>query len=111
MWDIQGLEALVSVDEARADYEQYEKDKVWARLKGETLPAWRDPTGLRTMILRARFNSQRHYEIYQFSTVDLDEEAIRDAFENTPQFMVDFIRRSGLKIFSDRIEYQKAVIV
>jgi hypothetical protein len=40
---------------------------------------------------------------------DITEETIKISFESAPQGMVDFIRKNGQKIYSDRME-KKAVI-
>jgi len=60
--------------------------------------------------LRARANSQRHYEVY---SVHVDEgitkNDIVDMFNDSPQAMADLIRERGNKIYSDRIEKQRAI--
>lgn len=93
MWDCEGLECLFNVeDHARREMKR--------RLAGQ-------PPGqginLMAMTLRARYNSQRHYEIYGF-TVDegVDEDSIRDWFQRDPQSIVDWIRKNGQKLYSDR---------
>jgi hypothetical protein len=63
------------------------------------------------MILRAKVNSQRHYEIYQFAAEGLDIEDIKITFETDPQFLVDHIRKNGKKIFSDKFEPSKVLII
>jgi hypothetical protein len=62
------------------------------------------------MILRARYNSQRHYEIYSFDSV-LTEEDIKETFASDPQLMVDAIRNVGHEIYSDRVLKKTQVIV
>jgi arsenate reductase-like glutaredoxin family protein len=63
-------------------------------------------------MLRARYNSQRHYEIY---TVNMDEsiseQDIRDMFETSPQGMADLIRERGHKMYSDRVDQKQVKIV
>ena len=62
------------------------------------------------MIIRARYNSQRQYEIYQFVS-DISEDDIKDIFENDPQIIVNFIRKHGKKIYSDYIKQEERAIV
>jgi len=51
---------------------------------------------LHGMMLRARFNSQRHYEMYMFtSTDDVDEPSVIKWSEDEPQSLVDWIRLNG----------------
>jgi hypothetical protein len=100
MWDMYGLECLFDTGE-------WQKQYMWSVLKEEDRP---QGPNLQMMILRAKMNSQRCYEIYSFNADDeLTEESIKSAFETAPQGIVDFIRANGNKIFSDRTE-KKAVI-
>lgn len=101
MWDMYGLECLFNVTE-------WSKKKTWAVLKDE--PFEQGPS-IQMMMLRARMNSQRCYEIYAFVADDeLTEESIRTAFAESPQSIVEFIRKNGEKIYSDRSMTEKQVI-
>ena len=112
MWDNQGLESIHDVDAAMAAIEEYEKERIWKTLKDEKVVFYKpNPIPLQMMILRAKANSQRHYEIYQFAAEGLDIEDIKSAFETDPQFIVNHIRKNGRKIFSERFELEKSVIV
>ena len=62
------------------------------------------------MILRAKVNGQRCYEIYAFDS-ELSEEDIRETFESDPQVMADAIRNVGHKFYSDRANKKQQVIV
>jgi len=61
--------------------------------------------------LRARYNSQRCYEIYAIG-VDgtITQEDIRDMFETDPQYTADLIRARGEKIYSDRRSRKDAIV-
>ena len=60
---------------------------------------------------RARFNPQRHYEIYQVSATDgITADDIRDMFESSPQMAADTIRQLGHCYFSDREQEDRVVI-
>jgi len=98
MWDMYGLESLVNVSEG-------EREVLVSALKGEKIE-WRNP--MQYMILRARFNSQRCYEIYAF-TSEIPKEDIIQMFKSTPQIAADTIRRIGQQLYSDRTD-KKAVI-
>ena len=100
-WCNEGLETLIDLHEWKVQHSMWEKDSVWRVLKeDELVPEPKGPP-LNIMIMRARVNSQRHYEIYIFETSDLSEGQVSDAFESTPQFMAEFIRKNGTKIYSD----------
>ncbi len=110
MWDNQGLECIFDVDAEMAQRDAYEKRKLWNILKDEKMLEYRPGIPLQSMILRAKYNSQRHYEIYQFVTDGLDMDDVKSMFEDSPQFIVDHIRKNGSKIYSDRLEQHRVVI-
>ena len=100
MWDMYGLEFIF-------DTTKWEKEYMWSILSEKPKPT---TPSIQMMILRAKANSQRCYEIYSFNADDgITEESIKLAFESAPQGIVDFIRANGQKIYSDRAT-QKAVI-
>ena len=99
-WDCQGIEAVVNVTE-------YEKEQVWAELKNEDVPAtwpsakWQSVVS--HLMMRARANPQRHYEIYTMTVEEvISEDDVREMFEQDPQGSADLIRDRGHKIYSDR---------
>ena len=101
MWDMYGLEFIF-------DTSKWEKEYMWSILSEKPKPT---TPSIQLMILRAKANSQRCYEIYSFNADDgLTEESIKLAFESSPQGIVDFIRSNGSKIYSDRAE-KKAIII
>ncbi len=100
MWDCNGLECLFDITDL-------EHDAMISGLKSEP---FKTPFNLSMMMMRARFNSQRSYEIYSFETEpDIDYECIKDMFEHTPQTIVDAIRKNGNKIYSDYNSKQKVI--
>ena len=110
MWDMTGLECLINVSTVQDEHEQWEKENIFRILQEkESSPA---PKGvpLSQLILRARYNSQRHYEIYTFDSA-LTEDDIKETFESDPQVIVDAIRRCGHEIYSDRVLKKTQVIV
>jgi hypothetical protein len=97
MWDCTGLECIVDIT---AD----EHRRMWEQLKGE-FPSKSAVPNLLHLELRARYNSQRHYEIYVFNATDgITAEDIREMFDADPQTAADTIRRIGHKFYSDRRE-------
>ena len=100
MWDCHGLEAVARVPDPA--------DTTFALLKGVEPPR---PPNIMHWELRARYNSQRHYEIYLISAVaGINEDDIREMFEANPQVAADTIRRIGNKFYSDRREDNKIAI-
>lgn len=103
-WDCQGIEAVVNVTE-------YEKEQVWAELSNQDPPA-RLQSVISHLMLRARANPQRHYEIYTMQVESgISEEDVREMFENDPQGSADLIRERGNQIYSDRVKHREVKIV
>jgi hypothetical protein len=102
-WDQLGLEAVINVTEL-------EKERTWNTLQDKTGPNLNHIVN--GIMMRARYNSQRHYEIY---TVTMDssitEDDVRDMFEASPQAMADLIRERGNKVYSDRVDQKSVKIV
>ena len=102
MWDCNGLECLF-------DITNMDHDKFMSDLKGED---FKTPFNLTTLMLRARYNSQRSYEIYTFGTdPEISYEEIELMFEHDPQTIVNAIRKSGNKLYSDYTPATKKAIV
>ena len=114
-WDNTGLEGVVEVDYDALDLEQ--QNKVASILSD---PDGQDPGSplansisrtLSMMKLRARANTQRHYEIYLVPvTDDITENDIRQMFEDTPQDAADLMRERGNQLYSDRAKTDRVVI-
>ena len=110
MWDMTGLEALINVTQIEKEHEDWEKENIFRILKDQDKTLKPAHVPLEMMILRARVNSQRHYEIYAFDS-ELSEQDIRETFETSPQVIVDAIRNIGHKFYSDRADKKTQVIV
>ena len=110
MWDMLGLESLHDVDLHMNNYNEWEKQKVVAILKEQRIPAQPSGIPLQMMLLRAKVNSQREYEIYEFnSTMAYDD--LKEAFEIDPQPIVEWIRVNGKKVYSDYLKQDRKMIV
>jgi hypothetical protein len=100
MWDCHGLEAVEAVPDPA--------ETTFALLKGVEPPR---PPNILHWQLRARYNSQRHYEIYIITaTPGIDCNDIREMFKANPQTAADTIRRIGYKYHSDRAQEDRVVI-
>ena len=108
-WDCTGLEAVVNIS-------NIEKEQMWAVLsETDSNPNKSRPNTVNSIVnmimLRAKFNMQRHYEIYAIDTDDsVSESDFRTMFEDNPQSMADLIRERGRKLYSDRYEENKIKI-
>jgi hypothetical protein len=100
MWDCNGLEAVQKVPDPA--------DTTFAVLQGKKPPKM---PNINMWALRARFNSQRNYEIYVISTDSgIGEQDIVSMFEANPQTAADTIRRLGHKFYSDRVTQPPAIV-
>ena len=103
MWCNEGLECCIDIT---AD----EQRRMWQQLKGEPVSEKAIPN-LNHIMLRARVNSQRHYEIYSVEATDgITAEDIREMFEASPQTAADTIRRLGHCLHSDRAQKNRVLI-
>ena len=99
MWDCNGLECLFDISDLEHD----------AFISGLKDVPFKTPFNLGMMMMRARYNSQRSYEIYIFETVDMDYNDIKAMFEDSPQVIVDAIRKNGNKLYSDYSAKETAI--
>jgi len=99
-WDMHGIESIIPITQ----YEEWDRDRTFKLLKDED--PGRNPlySIVQTLLLRARYNSHRHYEIYAVDcNFDIGEEEWRKIWEEDPQGTADLIRNRGQKIYSDRV--------
>lgn len=97
-WDMYGLESCICAS-------QIEKERVWNVLANKDVQHESVGHILHMLTMRARFNTQRCYEIY---AIDVDssitKEDLTQQFEECPQEMAELIRSRGRKLFSDHSE-------
>jgi hypothetical protein len=109
MWDMLGLECIFDVGAAKDELENWEKETIWSTLKEEAHRKKPNPIPLPMLLLRARMNSHRSYEIYEFSSTMTMEE-IKEVFKDDPQVIVDWIRENGYKVYSDYVKRESKMI-
>lgn len=100
-WCNQGFESIQDITK----YEKWEQDQLVEILASRQTKSEPNPLGvmINSMKMRARVNSQREYELYAFmATDDIDHKAIDDWSIGDPQGLVDWIRKNGTKLYSDR---------
>ncbi len=103
MWDNRGLEFV-------GDWTEYNQDQVWSTLQGKK--SEKTFVNLMHLELRARSNTQRHYEIYLINATDgITADDIRAMFDRDPQTAADLIRERGHKYYSDRVNNNQVKIV
>jgi hypothetical protein len=100
-WDHLGLEACINISDI-------EKEKMWEVLKetqeknlgrGQTVDSI-----VNMLMLRARANSHRHYEIYAIDTDStISATDLKAMFDEDPQGSADLIRQRGRILYSDRL--------
>jgi hypothetical protein len=105
MWCNEGLECVIPVPTMSPD-----EAKMWEILGGEKQPDI--SSTVFGMEMRARANSQRHYEIYAITAADgIEKDDIVGMFDADSQYAADTMRRIGSKMYSDRATPNKIKIV
>jgi len=100
MWDCNGLECLFDITDLEAD-------AMMSVLKNET---FKIPFNLSMLMIRARLNSQRSYEIYTFEVEgEISKDEMIEMFDDNPQYFAELIREKGNKLYSDYNLKQKVI--
>lgn len=106
-WDEYGVEDIVPITQ----YDHSVEDAL-AVLNGEPVPHNPLNNILNAILMRARMNGHRHYEVYAVDcTEDFTEEYWRDMWEREPQFCADLIRERGEKLFCNRRTNQNVRVI
>ena len=106
-WDQLGIDSIVPISQ----YEFHDQENTMRLLRDQ--PRINNPLNniVRSLLLRARYNPQRHYEIYAVDcTEEMDEVFWREQWEEYPQSTAELIRERGHKLYSDRAETHKVKI-
>lgn len=110
VWDCNGLESIFDVNKELKAREDWEKQQIFDVLNEVSSGAYQTTIPLQLLLLRAKANMQRSYEIYEFNTT-MSMEDVQDIFSNSPQIIVDWIRENGNKIYSDYVGAKQKVII
>lgn len=109
VWDCTGFEYIEDITEMNPD--AWEKQNLLRVLKNEELTSNPLNGMLNYWIMRARFNSQRHYEIYAFELGDdLDCDDVKQWTSDDPQAAADWIRANGQPVYSDRKTVKDTIV-
>lgn len=97
-WDCTGVEAVIPITE----YEDWDTANAFNVLEGKAKTANPLNSTVNAILMRARYNPQRFYEVY---VVDCDEGITvgdwRDMWEINPQMCADIIRARGVKLYGE----------
>ena len=109
-FDCNGLECLQDITEYHPD--NWDKNQLMAVMMGKAYKRAPIHAQISQMIMRAKFNPQRHYEIYiQQADDDITAQDFASAFNDDPQHWADYVREHhSVKIYSDRVKKGSRVI-
>jgi hypothetical protein len=109
-WDREGFECLQDITGLHPD--NYDKAQLMDALRGNGIQKNPLYHQISMMKLRARFNSQRSYEIYVLATEDsVGFKEVEDWMIADPQSLVDWIRvNHHVKVYSDYNPNPRTVI-
>lgn len=101
-WDNLGVEFFEEITEHHPD--NWAKNHLFDSIKESKKISKPMGFSLQSLILRAQFNSHRHYEIYVFTADDdMSTADIQQWFTDSPQLFADWVRKNhSYKIFSNR---------
>jgi hypothetical protein len=106
-WCEEGLESVIPITQ----YERWDSENTFRVLNNQE-PV-RNPINqlIQSMLLRARFNQQRHYELYAIDCeTSISKQDIEQMFEDNPQAAAELFRSRGHKLYSDRANKNRVVI-
>jgi len=98
-WDCEGIESIVPITQ----YEHIDRDNTMRLLREQ--PVVRSPLNgiIQSLMLRARFNPQRNYEIYAIDcTGDMDQKFWQEQWAEYPQETAELVRERGHMLYSGR---------
>lgn len=106
-WGNEGFESIQDITRFE-QWDQVQLMEILSDRPSKSNPLW---PMISAMKMRARVNSQRECEIYAFSSNDDIELSDINAWEKSdPQSLVDWIRRNGVEVHSDKSTQQRRVI-
>ena len=111
MWDEMGIECLQDITDEHPD--NMARAHLFTAIKNSApIPKSQLGTQIQAMLMRARFNSQRQYEIYVFTSADSVSLSDMDTWVNDDiQGFVDWVRKNhAKKLFSNYTPNRKQAI-
>lgn len=98
-WCNEGFEALEDITK----YQHWEQQQLMDILSEKSPQKNPMNSMISHMKMRMRFNPQREYELYAFMTTpSVDREDLVEWSDRDPQSLVDWIRKNGIKVASDK---------
>jgi hypothetical protein len=109
-WDCNGVEFFEEITEHHPD--NWAKNSLFDTIKASKKVEKPLGFNLAALKLRAQANSQRHYEIYVFtSDPDIDAAAIDEWFTADPQGFADWVRvNHSYRVHDDRARIKPAIV-
>lgn len=101
-WNMHGIESIVPITQ----YEFFEENNL-IKILSEKEAEKRNPLNsiIQQLLLRARFNTQRQYEVYAIDCPEeMDEVFWYKQWDDFPQETAETIRERGHRLYSDRTE-------
>ena len=111
LWDIHGVEHCEDITKYHPD--EWAKTQLFKAIKTNEVEEHQLNRLVTHLSLRARFNNQRFYECYVFTSCNsMELEDIKEWFNSDPQAFADWVRENHrLKIFDHRTpDHNKRVI-
>ena len=110
MWDCHGLETLQDISEYHPD--NWDKNQLMGLMMGKAYKPAPIHRQITQMILRAKFNPQRNYEIYiQQADDEITAGDFANSFNQNPQFWADWVRaHHSVKLYDDRQRTARAIV-
>ena len=110
-WDCNGVEFFKDISADHPD--RWAEKNLFASIKDSKVVDQPMSVPVQAILMRARFNPQRHYEVYVFTSEDdLSEGDIRYWFTADPQGFADWVRDNHTqKLWGDRAPRKKPAIV
>ena len=104
MWDMYGVESVIDVT-------AHQQNQLFDMIRGsDQFNQWLNQT-INYLILRARANGQRNYEVFSiWVDKSIDADTLRAEFTSSPQLMAHLVRSRGNRIFGSANPTHRRVI-
>ncbi len=101
-WDCEGVEFFKDITEDHPD--RWAKNHLFDSIKQSEIVKVQPSFSINALKMRAMANTQRHYEIYVFTSEDtVSDRDIRQWFETDPQGFADWVRvNHSYRVYDNR---------